>query len=74
MIVYYCIRGKFHGGFIFANFVNQFLRNFLLQYMAIYSNENITKIAKFTPRELPKTVPNRKNIYAKYMVYTVINK
>ena len=36
-------RGYFCGGFIFANFVRQSSRKFPLEYIAIYSNENITK-------------------------------
>ena len=42
----YCIRGYFRSGFIFANFASQSSRKCLLHYVAIYSNENITKIAK----------------------------
>ena len=40
--------------------------------MSIYSNDNISKIAKLTPRELPHLVQNRENNYAKIMAYTVI--
>ena len=29
--------------------------------MSIYSNDNISKIAKLTPRELPHLVQNREN-------------
>ena len=35
--------------------------------MSIYSNENIRKIAKLSPREFPHLVQNRENIYAKIM-------
>ena len=38
--------------------------------MCIYSNENIWKIAKLTPRELPYLVQIRENNYAKIMAYT----
>ena len=37
----YCIRGNFHCGFIFTNFVSQSSRKFLLQYMAMYCYETI---------------------------------
>ena len=30
--------------------------------MAIYSNEDITKLAKLSPREFPNLLQNRKNI------------
>ena len=36
-------------------------RKFPLQCMSIYSNDNISKIAKLTPRELPHLVQNREN-------------
>ena len=39
--------------------------------MAIYSNENITKITKLSHREFPHFAQNRENIYAKYMAYAV---
>ena len=41
--------------------------------MSIYSNENIRKIAKLTPHELPQLVQNRENnsVYTEIMVYTV---
>ena len=39
--------------------------------MSIYSNDNIRKIVKSTPRELPHLVQNRENNYAKIMPYTV---
>ena len=58
----YCISGYFRGGFIFANFASPSSRKFPLQYKAIYSNENITKIAKLSTREFPQLVQNRKNI------------
>ena len=39
--------------------------------MSIYGNENIRKVVKLTPRELPHLVQNRENNYAKIMAYTV---
>ena len=33
-------------------------RKFPLQFMSIYSNENIRKIMKLSPRELPHLVQN----------------
>ena len=40
--------------------------------MAIYSNENITKIEKFSTHKFPNLVQNRENISTrKYMAYTV---
>ena len=39
--------------------------------MFIYSNENIRKIVKLTPRELPRLVQNHENNYVKIMVYTL---
>ena len=36
-------------------------RKFPLQFMSIYSNDNISKIAKLTPRELLHLVQNREN-------------
>ena len=41
-------------------------RKFPLQFMSIYSNDNISKIAKLTPRELPHLAKT-----AKIMAYTV---
>ena len=58
----YCIRGYFRGGFIFANFVSQ-SQKFPLQYMPIYSNENITKITKLSHRKFSHLVQNRENIW-----------
>ena len=40
--------------------------------MSIYSNENIRKIMKLSPREFPHLIQNLKNIYAKIMAYTVV--
>ena len=52
----------FREGFIFANFASQTLReNFHCQFMSIYSNDNIRKIAKLTTRELPHLVQKREN-------------
>ena len=51
--LYYCTSWNFRGGFIFANFASQTSRKFPLQFMSIYSNDNISKIAKLTTRELP---------------------
>ena len=40
--------------------------------MSTYSNDNISKIAKLTPRELPHQVQNRgNNCTRKIMAYTV---
>ena len=36
-------------------------RKFPLQFMSIYSNDNISKIAKLTTRELPHLAKNREN-------------
>ena len=58
----YCICGYFRGGFIFANFASQSSRKFPLQYMAIYSNENIPQTAKLSHHEFPHLVQNRENI------------
>ena len=57
---YYWMRGYFHGGFIFANFASQSSQK--LQYMAIYSNENITKIVKLSHREFSHPIQSHKNI------------
>ena len=62
--LHYCIRGYFCGGFIIANCVSQSLWKFLLQYIAIYSNENITKIVKLSPHKFA-LVQNR-DIYGVY--------
>ena len=58
----YCIRGYFRGGFILANFASQTLQKFPLQYMPIYSNENIRKIVKLSPCKFPHLVQNSENI------------
>ena len=42
-------------------------RKFPLQFMSIYSNDNISKIAKLTSRELPHLAKT-----AKIMAYTVV--
>ena len=60
-IVRRLLHGNFCGGFIFANFASR-SQIFPLQYMAIYSNEIITKIAKLSHCEFPHLVQNRKNI------------
>ena len=57
-----CIRGYFHGGFIFENFASQTSRKFPLQFMSIHRNENIRKVAKLTLREFPHLAQNRENI------------
>ena len=44
------------------NFACQSSQKFPLQYMAIHSNENITKITKWSPHKFPHLVQNRKNI------------
>ena len=38
------------------------LRKFPLQFMSIYSNQNIRKIMKLSPHEFPHLVQNRENI------------
>ena len=60
----YFMHGYFHGGFIFVNFASQTSPQFSLQFtcMSIYSNENIRKFLKLSPREFPHLVQNRKNI------------
>ena len=41
-------------------------------YVAIYSNENITNIAKITLLQIsPPSPKSRKYLYAKYMAHTV---
>ena len=56
---HYCIHGYFRGGFIFANFASQSSQKISTSiYMAIDSNENITKIAKFSHRVFPHLVQN----------------
>ena len=54
--LHYCIRGYFRSGFIFANFASQSSRKIPLQYMAIYSNKNITKITKLSHHKFPHLV------------------
>ena len=62
----------FSWGFYFREFRKSEPReNFPFQFMSIYSNENIRKITKLSPREFPHLVQNRENIYAKIMAYTV---
>ena len=46
----------------FTNFASQTARKFPLQFMSIYSNENIRTITKLTPREFPHLVQNHENI------------
>ena len=67
----YCIRGYFCGGFIFANSASQSSQKCPLQYMAIYSNENITKIMKLSHRKFPHLVQNREiyGIYSKLELF-----
>ena len=60
--------------FYFVNFVIRTSRKFPLQFMSIYSDENIRKIVKLSPREFPHLVPKPlKYLYGKIMVYTVIH-
>ena len=54
-------------------------RNFPLQFMSIYSNDNISKIAKLTTRELPHlaktakiTVRENNGVYSSYFVLPII--
>ena len=50
----YCTSWNFRGGFIFANFARQTLAKISTSiYVYLYSNDNISKIAKLTTRELP---------------------
>ena len=58
----YCIHGYFCGDFIFVNFVSQSSRKFPLQYMAIYSYENIKKNVKLSHHEFPHLVHNCESI------------
>ena len=54
--VQYCISCYFREGFIFVNFASQNLAKIstsIYVYMSIYRNENISKIAKLSPREFP---------------------
>ena len=70
LIFKYYIRGYF------ANFASQTLRKLPLQYISIYSNENIRNIAKLSQtRKFSHLVQNRQNIciHVKYMAYTVTN-
>ena len=55
VIVYYCTSWNFRGGFIFANFASQTLAKIStsIYVYLYYSNDNISKIAKLTTRELP---------------------
>ena len=48
---------------IFMNFVIQSSRKLPLQYMAIYSHENIKIITELSRREFSKLVQNYKNIW-----------
>ena len=60
----YCTSWNFRSGFISRVKPS---RKFPLQFMSIYSNDNISKIAKLTPRELPHLAKT-----AKIMAYTVL--
>ena len=52
----------FSRGFYFREFHEPLpSRKFPLQFMSIYSNDNIRKIAKLTTRELPHLVQKREN-------------
>ena len=52
----------FSRGFYFREFREPDPReNFPLQFMSIYSNDNIRKIAKLTTRELPQKSKKREN-------------
>ena len=55
---------------IFANFASQTSRKFPLQFMSIYSNENIRKIAKLSSWISAPIPKPRKYLYAKIMAYT----
>ena len=48
----------FRSGFIFANFTSQTSRKFPLQFMSIYSNENLRKIMKLNPHKFSHLVQN----------------
>ena len=56
---YYCISCYFREGFISRISRSRPSRKFPLQFMSIYSNDNIRKIAKLTTRELPHLVQKR---------------
>ena len=58
----YCIRGSFRCGF---NFASQSSRKFPLQYMAIYSYENIRKIMKLSHHKFPHLLRNHKNVFTR---------
>ena len=68
----YCIRGNFRSGFTFANFASQTTQKFSLQYMSIYSNENIRKSRIKLSRISPLSPKSQKYLCAKYMTYTVL--
>ena len=56
----YCISCYFREG-LFSRFSRaRPSRKFPLQFMSIYSNDNISKIAKLTTRELPQKSKNAK--------------
>ena len=61
LVLSYCIRGYFRGGFICHKFASQSSRKFPLQYMAFHSN-NSTKFMKFSHREFSHLVQSRENI------------
>ena len=69
----YCICGYFRGGFIFVNFTRQTSQKYPLQFMSIYSNENIRKIMKLSPRKFPHLVQNRENygVYSIFCIYEI---
>ena len=54
----------FSRGFYFREFHARVrtVRKFPLHFMSIYSNENISKIVKLSPREFPHLVQNHDNI------------
>ena len=68
----YCMSWNFRGGFIFSRVKPS--RKFPLQFMSIYSNDNISKIVKLTPRELPHlaktakiTVRENNGVYSTFL-------
>ena len=49
---------------LFSRISQVFSQKFPLQFMSMYGNESIRKIAKWSPCEFPHLVQNRKNVYS----------
>ena len=68
--IYTTVRGKIFAVVLFSRISRvKPSRKFPLQFMYIYSNDNISKIAKLTPRELPHLAKTAKIMAT--MAYTV---